>query len=65
MKPFIPKGISKHAIVSDLQHSLEDVEELYVVMKYKNGDWGHSMSGDVQGLAFAILILNQYALESL
>lgn len=61
----MPKGISKHAIASDIQHSLEEIDELYVVMKYKNGDWGHSMSGDVQGLAFAILILSQYAQESL
>ncbi len=57
--------ISTHAIVTYLQQSLPNISEMFVVTKDKDGTWNHSMSGDIQGLAVAILILQQYAVSSL
>lgn len=58
----LPKVVTPHAIVADLNHLIADnrIEEIYVVVKTKNGDWAPSCSGDLAGLAFAVLYLQKY-----
>lgn len=65
VKHFMPKEFSPHAIVSQLQNEVSDIEELYVVVKNKTGDYHEIISGETGGLSFAIAVLQKYLLERL
>lgn len=58
----LPKDITPHAVVADLNHLIADgrVEEIYVVVKTKDGEWAPSCSGNLAGLAFAALYLQKF-----
>lgn len=64
---FIPKGHlgTCATVVDDLVARLETMEEIYVVVKDKDGTHQEYLSGNLGGLAFAILVLQQKALEAL
>lgn len=64
LKKFMPKEISPHAIVSHLQNELADIDELYIVVKDKAGNYNEVICGETGGLAFAILVLQKYWMGS-
>lgn len=60
---FMPKEISPHAILCHLQHELPEIEELYIVIKDKKGNYNEVICGETGGLAFAILVLQKYFMD--
>lgn len=64
---FIPKGKlgTPATVVDDLVARLDSIQEIYVVVKDKDGSSQEYLSGDLGGLTFAILVLQQKALEAL
>lgn len=54
-----------HAIVNELVTHINDIEEMYVIVKTKDGNWQESMVGDLQGLVFASFILSESAGKAL
>ena len=60
---FMPKEISPHAVVQHLLNELNDIEELYIVVKDKKGNYNEVITGETGGLAFAILVLQKYFME--
>lgn len=64
---FIPKGKlgTCATVVDDLVARLETMDEIYVVVKDKDGSSQEYLAGDLGGLTFAILVLQQKALEAL
>lgn len=63
--PFRPLGITPHAILAELNETLPDIEELYVVVKTKDGTYNEMICGEVRGLSFSIVILQKYLIEAL
>lgn len=63
----VPKGRlgTPATVVEDLVARLDTMTEIYVVVKDQNGSSQEYLSGDLGGLAFAILVLQQKALEAL
>ena len=67
MKKVIPFDKSKRSVkelVKDLQRDLEDIEELLVIGKYKDGDWLFEYS-DLENELEWIGILNVFIQENL
>ena len=62
---FMPKDISPHAIVSHLQAELEEISELYIIVKDKSGNYNEVVCGETGGLAFAIMVLQKYWMDHL
>ena len=60
---FMPKEISPYAIVSHLEHELPDIEELYIVVKDKKGNYNEVICGETGGLAFSIAVLQKHLME--
>lgn len=56
----MPKEISPHAIVSHLQAELSEIDEIYMVVKDKDGNYYEIICGETGGLAFSIQILQMY-----
>lgn len=65
MKKFMPKEISPHAVVCHLQNEIENIAELYVVIKDKHGDFYEALTGSNQGLAFSIVVLQKHLMDRL
>lgn len=63
----IPKGKlgTPQTVVDDLVSRLASMEEIYCVVKDKDGTNQEYLSGNLGGLTFAILVLQQKALEAL
>ena len=51
------KDITVRSVIADLCNIEEQIDEIYVVVKTKEGQWAPSLAGDLGGLAFAILFL--------
>jgi hypothetical protein len=67
MKKVIPFDKSKRSVkelVKDLQNDLEEIEELLVIGKYKDGDWLFEYS-DLENELEWIGILNVFIQENL
>lgn len=64
---FIPRGKlgTPATVVDDLMARLDTIEEIYVVVKDKDGTSQEYLAGNLAGLTFAILVLQQKALEAL
>jgi len=62
---FMSKEISPHAIVSHLQGELDDIDEIYIVIKDKAGNYNEVICGETGGLAFAIAVLQKFLMRSL
>lgn len=64
---FIPKGSlgTCATVVDDLVARLDTMDQIYVVVKDKDGTSHEYLCGDLQGLTFAILVLQAKALEEL
>lgn len=60
---FMPKDISPHAIICHLQNELSEIDELYIVLKDKSGNYNEVICGHTGGLSFAIVVLQKYLLE--
>lgn len=61
-----PKRIiadSPHGLVSFLNEEVDDIAEIYCVIRTKDGTFSPQIIGNAAGLAFAILVLQQYALD--
>lgn len=58
---------SVHGVVNHLNAELErgNLSELYVVVRDKDGTFYTCLSGDISGLSFAILVLQDHALRTL
>lgn len=54
------KDITVRSVVADLCNLESEIDEIYVVIKTKDGRWVPSIAGDLGGMAFAILFLQQY-----
>lgn len=52
-------------IISNLSAHSHAIEEIYCVVKLKTGTVHEKMFGDRAGLAFAIIILQKYLMESI
>lgn len=67
IRRLIPKGMlgTCATVVDDLVDRLDTMEEIYVVVKDKDGTSQEYISGNLQGLTFALLVLQQVALEAL
>lgn len=63
----IPKGKlgTPQTVLSDLSKRVSTMTEIYVVITDKDGTSQEYISGDLAGLTFAILMLQNYALNSL
>lgn len=63
----IPKGKlgTPATVVDDLVARLDTMQEIYCVVKDKDGSSQEYLCGDLGGLTFAILVLQQKALEAL
>lgn len=63
----IPKGHlgTPATVVDDLVARLDTMEEIYCVVKDKDGGTQEYVAGNLGGLTFAILVLQQKALDSL
>lgn len=64
MTHLVPKDITVRSVIADLTNIESEIEEIYLVVKTKDGQWAPSLCGDLQGLAFAILFLQQHWNES-
>ena len=64
---FIPKGSlgTPATVIDALVDGIDATTEIYAVVKYKDGSSRAYVSGDLAGLTFAILILQNKALEAL
>lgn len=56
----VTRDITPRAVIADLRNIEDDIDEIYLVIKTKDGRWAPSLSGDLEGFAFAILLLQQY-----
>lgn len=56
----IQKDITPHTVVTQIVNEVENIDEIYCVVKNKEGDWVEIMSGTHAGLAFAALCLQKY-----
>ena len=56
---------SVHGVINSLTADLPQIEEIYVIVKRRDGGWYDSISGDTAGIAFAILLLQHVAAGSL
>lgn len=63
----IPKGKlgTPATVVDDLVARLDTMQEIYVVVKDKDGSSQEYLAGDLGGLTFAILVLQKCAMEAL
>lgn len=63
----IPKGMlgTTDTVLDDLAEQRDDIAEIYVCIKRKDGTSDTYCSGSVGGLAFALLMLQDKALEAL
>lgn len=64
---FIPKGKlgTCATVVDDLVERLDTMEEIYVVIKDKDGTSHEYLSGHLEGLTFALLVLQDVAIKAL
>lgn len=67
IRRLIPKGMlgTPATVVDDLVERLGTMAEIYVVVKDKGGTSNEYVSGTIEGLTFATLILEEYAHRSL
>lgn len=63
---FIPRGTlgTPGTVVDDLVARLDSMEEIYVFVKDKDGSHDTYLSGNLCGLAFALLVLQKRAQET-
>jgi hypothetical protein len=63
----IPKGVlgTTDTVIDELVEFRDDIKEIYVAVKYKDGNSRTLMAGHLGGLSFGILMLQQKALEAL
>lgn len=62
---FKSREITPHAVVNWLNEELSRTDEIYVVLKDKDGNFVDAICGNAGGAAFAALILQQKAVETL
>ena len=65
IRHLISKDITPHAVLSHIQSVLDQIDQIYVVTKCKDGNWQEHHCGDLFGLNFATLIMQKHALEVL
>jgi hypothetical protein len=65
VKRFKSREITPHAVVNWLFDELLNIEEIYVVIKDKEGNYVEAVKGDAGGAAYAALIIQQIAVETL
>lgn len=65
IRSLMPKDVSPHSILTHLQEHLPELAELYVIVKTKDGDSWECVSGDMEGLAYAVLRLQSFALATM
>lgn len=53
-----------HTLITELAEKVDSIEELYVVVKDKDGNFQESLCGDMAGVCFAALLLQKFALEN-
>lgn len=63
VKMLISKHVSPTSILAELQEALPNIDEVYVVYRRKDGTWIESLAGDLQGMSFAISILQHYIIK--
>lgn len=56
---------SPQTLLLDLQQEISEVEQLFMVVKYKDGQYGSKVAGKSDALAYAIAILQEFLLESI
>lgn len=63
----IPKGMlgTPATVVDELVEKLDDIAEIYVAVKFKDGTSDTFIAGRLDGLTFALLLLQERALEAL
>lgn len=57
--------VTPHAVLSYLNEKLPDIAEIYIVIKDKEGNWSHTICGNLAGVSFSTLILHDVALKTL
>lgn len=65
IKHLVSNHISPHSVLADAVEQINDIEQIYVIYKIRDGAWFESTCGDVSGQSFAIMILQKSALEKL
>lgn len=65
VKRFKSREITPHAVVNWLNEVLSETDEIYAVIKDKDGNFAEAICGDAGGASFSALILQQKALETL
>lgn len=55
-----PSGLKPTAIINNLLDHLDEIEEVYVVVKTKEGDFLECCAGNAGGVAFTIAVWMKY-----
>lgn len=63
IKHLVTKEITVRSVIADLCNIESEIDEIYIVVKTKDGQWVPSLCGDMAGLAFAALYLQQHWME--
>lgn len=61
----ISKEITPHTVATQIVNEVENIEEIYCVVKSKDGNWVEIMAGTTGGLAQAVLMLQKYWNEAI
>lgn len=62
----ISDHVSVQSCVADVLNEIDDIDEIYLVYRKKStGTYCENVCGDMKGLLFAILILQQYSQQCL
>lgn len=65
VKHLVSKNVSVQSCASDITSQLNDIDQIYIVYRKKDGDYCTSQCGDRCGLSFAIMLLQKELFDNL
>lgn len=63
IKTIVPKHVSPTSVLAEVQSTLPDIDQIYVIYKSKDGTWFESVAGDLHGMSFAVLMLQNFVIK--